>query len=138
MILSSRGLKTRAGRSAPASPSGRARGVKFFFGCSNRGEALAQPSFFGGRLARSMPWAVAVSAARTRLGLRDGSDKAEPDLPVTTGMPPRRPGTGAGVWTTLPSGRFSGRIYWPSISRITRGPTSSTAPVGRVPSWNGP
>jgi hypothetical protein len=34
---------------------------------------------------------------------------AEPDLPVTTGMPPRRPGTGGGVWTTvLPCGQVLG------------------------------
>ncbi|MNR13364.1 hypothetical protein D3C85_1297680 [compost metagenome] len=78
--------------------------------CSNFGAALAQPSFLAGRSRRSMASACAAVAARTRLGLREGSDRAEPDLPVTIGDEVRRPGMGAGVETVLPVGRFSGRI----------------------------
>ena len=95
-------------------------------GAAERGLALAQPSFLAGRFSAS---STAASAARVRLGLRDGSDMGEPDLPRTTDPVGRRPGTGAGVSTVLPWGRFSGRMCWASISRITRGPTSSTSPV---------
>src|SRR5690606_1935577 len=94
----SRGLNGRRGRSSLPAPSpspGRARGLKLLE-CSNFGLALAQPSFLAG-LPNSAPSSAAVSAARTRLGLRDGSDMAEPDLPRTIGVPVRRPGVGAGV-----------------------------------------
>jgi hypothetical protein len=66
--------------------SGRARGLKSRLGCSNFGLALAQPSGLrAGRSRFAAASACAVSAARTRLGLREGSDMAEPDLPLTMG-----------------------------------------------------
>ncbi len=127
-VRSSRGLKSRRGRSPSARSS---RGLNGRLGRSppglERGLALAQPSFLAGRFSAS---STAASAARVRLGLRDGSDMGEPDLPRTTDPAGRRPGTGAGVSTVLPWGRFSGRMYWASISRITRGPPP---PHGRCP-----